>query len=66
MRFALVITLCLMLLAGCSSGVTASDSEQIRKDFSQDKYEAAMKKAGRGDELQREKDAAAARGEQGN
>jgi hypothetical protein len=36
----------------------------VREDFSQEKYEDAMKKAGRGEELEKEKQAAAARGEQ--
>lgn len=53
-----------LLSIGCSSGVTADDSAKMRAQFSQDKYEDAMKKAGRGAELEKEKEAAAARGGQ--
>ena len=49
---------------GCSkSEVSQSDTAAVRAEFSQDKYEAAMKAAGREAELEKEKAAASARGE---
>ena len=54
----------LLALAGCSSGtVTQSDNAKVKAEFSQEEYEKAMKKAGRGAELEAEKAAAAKRGE---
>ncbi len=52
-----------LVLAGCASGVAASDSAQVREEFSQQRYEEAMRKAGRTSELEREKASAEARGE---
>ena len=55
----------LICLAGCSTGgVSNSDTAEIKKEFSQANYEKAMIAAGKGAELQREKDAAAKRGGQ--
>jgi hypothetical protein len=64
MRRIVLFGLGALVMGGCATGVTASDSAQVRSDFSQDKYEAAMKAAGKGAELQKEKEAAAARGGQ--
>lgn len=63
-KFMLAASLASLVLAGCSSGVTAGDSAETRKEFSQENYEKAMIAAGRGEELKREKEAAAQRGEQ--
>jgi len=52
-----------LMLAGCSVGVTASDRDQVKQEMSQSRYEAAMKKAGRGEELKKEKEADKNRGE---
>lgn len=50
---------------GCSkSEVTADDMAKVRKDFSQENYEKAMIAAGKGAELEKEKAAAASRGDQ--
>lgn len=44
------------LLVGCaSSEITRNDAEKNKREFSQEAYEAAMKKAGKGAELEAEK-----------
>ena len=48
---------------GAASDVSSDDMSSVRNDFSQDKYEKAMIAAGKGAELEREKAAAAERGE---
>ncbi len=53
-----------LLVGGCATGVTATDSAQVREEFSQARYEEAMRKAGKTEELEQEKAAALARGEQ--
>jgi hypothetical protein len=53
----LTILIAGIALAGCGvdSEVTQSDVEKNRKEFSQENYEAAMIKAGKGKELEEEK-----------
>jgi hypothetical protein len=50
-----------VLCGGCSAGISASDAASVRQDFSQERYERAMRKAGRGAEVEKEKSAAAER-----
>lgn len=58
-----IALLCGILLAGCNVGVSQSDTAAVRKEFSQENYEKAMKAAGKGAELEKEKEAAAQRGD---
>ena len=51
----LVVTLGLVSGCGASSQVSLSDMERNKKEFSQEAYEAAMIKAGKGAELEEEK-----------
>ncbi len=60
----LLLIIAATVVVGCNSGVTAGDSDAMRKEFTQENYEKAMIAAGKGEELEREKAAAAARGEQ--
>lgn len=53
-RFLILLAACTFVV-GCGSGVSASDSAEMRKEFSQDKYEKAMIAAGRGAELEEQK-----------
>ncbi|MBC8065383.1 MAG: hypothetical protein H7Y17_11165 [Chlorobia bacterium] len=54
----------LALLAGCTkSEVTNADINNLDKTHTQDSYEDAMKKAGRGAELEEQKRIAAERGQ---
>lgn len=58
MKRSLPFALVALCLAGCGvpdSDVTQADVDRNRKEFSQDAYEEAMKKAGRGKELEEEK-----------
>ncbi len=65
MRLALAFALIACVIAtGCNAGVTESDTAKMRKEFSQANYEKAMIAAGKGAQLQKEKQAAASRGEQ--
>lgn len=43
------------LLCGCGEGVTEQDTANMRKEFSQENYEANMKKLGKEKELEAEK-----------
>lgn len=54
----IAIVLAAALLGGCGavdSEVSRSDVERNKREFSQEAYEDAMKKAGKGDELAAEK-----------
>jgi len=56
--WALAAIVAIVALSGCNavdSNVSQADVEKNRKDFSQESYEDAMRKAGRGDELEAEK-----------
>jgi len=54
----------LLVLVGCSAGtISEADNAKAKEEFSQEKYEAAMRAAGKGAELDAEKAAAAKRGE---
>lgn len=60
---ALLGLLAVAALAGCSSGgISEADNAKLKEDFSKEKYEEAMRKAGRGAELEAEKAAAEKRG----
>lgn len=62
--FVLAAIASIFVLAGCSAGtISESDNAKMKEEFSQEKYEAAMKAAGKGAELDAEKAAAARRGE---
>jgi hypothetical protein len=63
MRWILAIVLTVACLGCAKSEVSSDDMAKVRDDFSQDKYEKAMIAAGKGAELEKEKAAAAARGE---
>lgn len=59
-----IALLVLLPLAGCNVGeVSQGEMEEVRKEMSYETYEEAMKKAGRGDELERDKAEAARRRE---
>lgn len=50
-----------VIAVGCGAGVvTESDSQRVRDQFSQEAYEKAMIEAGRGDELEAQKQREAA------
>lgn len=59
----LLLVTSVALVAGCDddSTTTTSEAEQVRQEMSQENYEDAMIKAGRGDELEKQKAADAAR-----
>ncbi len=65
MKTVIALAAVCLAICGCDSksDVTASDTAAVRAGFSQDKYEAAMKAAGKGAELEKEKAAAAKRGD---
>jgi hypothetical protein len=69
MRFLLVTGLIASVslsLVGCvKDTISTNDMEDVRKEMSQETYEDAMKKAGRGDELEAEKKAAEQRRNEG-
>lgn len=44
-------------LTGCSDQISTKDMEDVRSEMSQEAYEDAMRKAGRGDELEADKKA---------
>jgi hypothetical protein len=60
-----VASLLILSAIGCSAGGDVSDTDmaKARSEMSQEKYEEAMRAAGKGAELDREKAAAASRGE---
>ncbi|MFN3684020.1 MAG: hypothetical protein ACK41F_08810 [Fimbriimonadaceae bacterium] len=45
------------ILSGCSagSGVTESDAQKVKEEFSTENYEKAMKESGRAEELEAQK-----------
>ncbi len=61
MRFLLIagiLTTLSLSLVGCvKDNISTNDMEDVRNEMSQETYEEAMKKAGRGDELEAEKQA---------
>lgn len=63
----MVVALAALALTGCNSGeVSTSDMENVRNEMSREAYEEGMRKAGRGDELEAQKKADAARMSQDN
>lgn len=65
MRRLTILAVGAALLGGCATGdISDSTSDQVRQEFSEANYEKAMKAAGRGAELEAEKQKAAQRGEQ--
>lgn len=56
-RLGLLACLAALGVLGCNAddGVSVSDSEKNKQEFSQENYEAAMKAAGREKELEEEK-----------
>ena len=53
----LVVVSCILaVMWGCTKAeVTEADTERMRREFSQENYERAMKEAGRGAELEEQK-----------
>jgi hypothetical protein len=45
-----------VVLTGCNTGdVSTADMDAVKEEMSRENYEKAMKEAGRGDELEKEK-----------
>lgn len=63
MKPVIALSIVALFLVGCKSEVTNGDTQAMKREFSQENYEKAMHAAGKDAELQREKDAAARRGE---
>jgi len=63
----LCLAVAFVALIGCDdeSTITTSESEQVREEMSQEKYEDAMIKAGRGAELEQQKAAEESRRQSG-
>ena len=61
-----ILVLASLVMTGCAkSEVTNSDIDGLAKTYSNDSYEDAMRKAGRGAELEEQKRMAAERGQGG-
>lgn len=61
----LLVTLVTLIACDDESTITTSESEQVRQEMSQEAYEDAMIKAGRGAELEQQKAAEEARRQPG-
>ncbi len=63
----IAVALLALVVAGCNTGeVSTSDMENVKQEMSREAYEEGMRKAGRGDELEAQKKADAARMSQDN
>lgn len=65
LMFGTIVAILGASLVGCAKDtVTEADAQKMREEFSREKYEEAMIKAGRQAELEEEKRLAAERGDQ--